>query len=143
MNRFFRKQNSYRQTALITPAIHWVDEKAKKFALYLSVKTENVQPKRMAIVIILSCVLLSVCLGLLIFKVTLHSTSIHVANIRAPAIRFNQQSPQINIVLNRIRSVHHSLDSLAINDSATYNSIMKSRPHLLDSIRMVERFSNE
>ena len=143
MNRFFRKQNSYSQTALIEPAIYWVDEKAKKFALYLSVKTKNVQHKRMGIVIILSCVLLSVCLGLLIFKVTLHGTSLHVANIRAPAIRFNQPSPQIKFVLNRIRSVHRSLDSLAINDTATYKNIMKSHPHLMDSIRMVERFSNE
>lgn len=143
MNRLFKKKVDSERPHFIPLIVVWVNRKAKQFALYLSYKTEHVQPKRMATAIILSCLFFSVCLCLVVYRMTFQGSPLHVTSIRAPTVKFYQQPKKVDMVLNRIRLFHHKLDSLQISDSATYNSFLKSRPHLLDSIRIVEQFSNE
>ena len=62
---------------------------------------------------------------------------------RAPLVRTYQGAPVDDVVSERIRYFHKYLDSLQQNDVLRYDSLMKSRPHLLDSILTVEQFLNE
>ena len=143
MSKLFRKQKSGNQSKALQKAAGWIDKRLRGLAFYLSRKTAQVQPRKMAITIMAACFLFSVCLSIAVFRTTIVSRNMELPAIRAPLIKTYRQSRESDVVIQRIRHFHYGLDSLRQNDFFHYDSLMKSRPHLLDSILTVEQLSNE
>ena len=143
MIHLFRDRKTREQSEALQTVVRWFDERLIRFAIYLSRKTEHLPPRRTAAFIIASCFFFSVCLGFSVFKTTKDSRQIHVSAIRAPLVRMHQSTPVNEIVLERIRHFDHQLDSLRQNDVLRYDSLMKSRPRLQDSMITAEHMLSE
>lgn len=143
MTLFFRKRKAGRQSEASQKVIEWLDNRLRSFAAYLSRRTEGVPPRTIAAIIIAACFFLSVCLTIAVFNSTKISRNIQVPPVRAPLINTYRQRPAGDAVLQRIRHFRLQLDSLRRNDFVRYDSLMKNRPHLLDSILGAEQLWNE
>ena len=139
----FRTKKAVQQSQALQTAVAWVDNRLQSFAGYLSRKTEHLQPRRMAAIIMTSFFSFSVCLCFAVFRTTTDSSEMHVPAIQAPHIKTYKKGSVNEVLLQRIRHFHHQLDSLRQNDVLRYDSLMRNRPHLLDSILTVEQLSNE
>lgn len=133
------KQSSRSVSAMLTG---YVNDKLQQFATYLTKKTNHLQPRRLALSILTFCVIVSIALSVKLFYSFKHKRVINFQSIRAPVIKPSTSFSSDAITLHRIKSFHRQLDSLKKNNFLRYDSIMKCRPHLLDSIIMVERLGN-
>lgn len=143
MTLLFRKRKAGQQGDVSKKIVEWLDNRLRGFAAYLSRKTEGMSPKRMAVIIMAACFFFSVCLGITVVRTTRGSRDTFVPPIQAPLIKASRQRPAGDVVLQRIRHFHQQLDSLRQNDFICYDSLMKSRPHLLDSILTAEQLLTE
>ena len=143
MIHLFRKRKAGRQSKASQKIVEWLDNRLKSLAAYLSRKMAHVQPRIVAAIIMAACFSFSVCLSTAVFRTTRIRRDIQVHAIRAPFINPYRQRPTGDVLLQRIRHFHQQLDSLRQTDVLRYDSLMKSRPHLLDSMRTAEQLWNE
>jgi hypothetical protein len=119
-----------------------MDDKLQHFALYLSEKTRHIPPRKLAALLFMMCFGCSLTLTLNIFYSFKNKNAVQVQPFSTPVINQPPSHSMNEVVLLRIKSFHHYLDSLKKNDFLRYDSIMKSRPGLMDSIIAIEQFSN-
>ena len=77
----FRKKKAEKEIQILQTVVIWFDDRLRRFAAYLSRKTEHLPPRRTAAIIIVSCLFFSICLGFAVFKTTKDGSKIY-----APAI---------------------------------------------------------
>lgn len=133
------KKSSRSVLAMLT---EYTNDKLQQFATYLTKKTNHLPPRRLALSILTFCVIVSLALSVKLVYSFKHKTEINLQSIHAPVIKPSTSFSGDAITLHRIKSFHRQLDSLKKNNILRYDSIMQSRPLLLDSIIMVERLGN-
>jgi len=140
MNNIFKSPqevDEQRGTSVFTLFTKGVDGKLRLFATYLSKKTQNIQPRTLATFLLALCLIGALVLCISLFYSFRQGSTIQIQPISSTA---SKPSPSYSTsTLHRIRNFHRQLDSLKKNNYLRYDSIMKSRPHLLDSIKTVEQ----
>ena len=119
------------------------DDKLKKFANYLFIKTRHIEQRKLAFLLMLVCLSGSLCLWLQVYKSFNNNKGIQIQSIRFREIKPSHVDDVDDAVLKRIKGFHHYLDSLKKNDFLRYDSMMKSRPFLIDSIITIEQLRNK
>lgn len=144
MNTIFKKLKEAKQSRRSVPLIltTYINKKLQQFAIYLAKKTNHIHPRRLALFILIFCGTTSLALSGKLFYSLKHKTEIHFQSISTPVLKPATTFSADATTLHRIKNFHHQLDSLKQNNFLRYDSIMKCRPHLLDSIITVERLGN-
>src|SRR4051812_8340854 len=144
MLTLFKKLKDAKQSgrSITTNLTVYVSKMLQQFAIYLTKKTNHIQPRRLAIFILTFCIIASLALSVKLFCSFKHKTEIHFQYISTPVIKPSTTFSGGATTLHRIKNFHRQLDSLKKNNFLRYDSIMRCRPHLLDSIIMVERLGN-
>ncbi|TKK66334.1 hypothetical protein FC093_17275 [Ilyomonas limi] len=140
----FKKLKDAKQCgrSITTNLTMYVSKKLQQFAIYLTKKTNHIQPRRLAIFILTFCVIVSLALSIKLLYCFNHKPEIHFQYISTPVLKPATTYSGDATTLHRIKNFHRQLDSLKKNNFLRYDSIMRCRPHLLDSIIMVERLTN-
>ena len=141
MISIFRKKQQINYRLYAVQSIrNKLDYKLHLLADYLSKKSERLSPRKLALLIITSCVLMAACFSYIAITSTRYTKFIDVQSIRAPAIKQVTIPDDDVFVLKRITRFHKYLDSLKEYDSNHYQTIMNQRPHLVDSLIQAEQF---
>ena len=145
MMKLFKKQKTDIQTRiyLFHGVKTFADAQLRKIANYLSSKAQRIPEQKLARILIGACLVVAFALGIRLFYSFNHRSGIKFQSIQIPLQKPLHLSSVDENVLWRIKKFHHYLDSLKKNDLSLYDSIMASRPHLMDSIITIEEFTNQ
>ncbi len=121
----------------------FADAQLRKIANYVSSKAQRIPEQKLARILIGACVVIAVALGIRLFYAFNHRSGMKFQSIHISLQKPSYSSSVDENVLWRIKKFHHYLDSLKKNDLSLYDSIMVSRPHLIDSIITIEEFTNQ
>ncbi len=140
----FKSSKAIKQSRIIVSAIFtkFVNDKLQQFAKYLSKKTQSVQPRSVAAFLLTLCLIGALALCIQLFYAFRQGSAIKIQSIDSQAVKPSYSFSADTTILHRIKSFHRHLDSLKQHDFLHYDSIMKCRPHLLDSIITVEQLTN-
>ena len=120
-----------------------VDDQLQQFAVYLSEKTRHIPPRRLAVLLFIMCIGCSLALTFNILYSFNNKNVVQLQPFNAPVIKQPPSPSMDDLLLLRIKSFHHYMDSLKKNDFLHFESIMKSRPGLMDSIIRIEQFTSK
>ncbi len=137
---FRRKHRTNYRLYALQSVKNKIDYKMHLLAEYLSKKSERLSPKKLALLIIASCVLMAACFSYIAITSTRYKKIIEVQSIRSPAVKQSTATDGDALVLKRITRFHKYLDSLKEYDLSYYQSIVNQRPHLVDSLIQAEQF---
>ena len=139
----FKKLKEAKQSNRSVPAIltRYVNDKLQQFAIFISKKTNHLQQRRLAIFILAFCIIVALALTVKLLYSFRYKTEINFQSISTPISKPFTTFSGDAITLHQIKNFHRQLDSLKKNNFLRYDSIMQCRPHLLDSIIMVERLT--
>ena len=145
MIRLFRKQKVDKQSKryLLHSVKTYGNTQLRKITDYLSNKAQQIPEQRLAWTLISACLIIAFALSCKLYYSWKHKSEIEVHSISAPAIRSSYLSPVDDVVLRRIKNFHHYMDSVKSANRPLYDSIMKVRPRLMDSIITIEEFTNQ
>ena len=125
-----------------------LNNRLHKCAEYLQKKTEHLSTQAKKLCLFLFCLLfgsVSICLIIKSFTDRENTLSIHAITVPAYVDKSNDYLlPEQTIIsekeFNRIEFFKHYMDSLQKSETGKYlyDSIMKERPHLIDSILLLE-----
>src|SRR5438309_8936533 len=132
------KASEHNKAGILNSVGNAVDDRLRQFASYLSERTRHIQTRRLTALLFIVCIGCSLMLTLNIFYSFKHKNVVQFQPIRAPLIKQPYSSSIDNVVYLRIKSFHHYMDSLKNSDLPHYDSIMKSRPGLMDSLIKIE-----
>ena len=144
MIKLFRKQKGEKFSKLFLlqgVGTHW-NKQLQKIASYLSNKAQRIPEQQLAWILISACLITAFTLTCKLFYSFKHKSQIVVHYINAPVVKPSNFFPVDDVVFSRIKKFHHYLDSLKKDDLPVYDSIIMSRPHLMDSLITVEEFTN-
>lgn len=119
------------------------DGRLKKWADYLSKKAAWIPEQKLARILITLFLILEIVLVYRLVYLYKHRNKIEFPSVRAPVRLPSYQPSADQTALGRIKSFHHYLDSIKLHNEPLYDSLMKKRPHLIDSMIIIERLSNE
>ena len=115
----------------------------QKWADYLSKKAKGIPEQKLARTLIAIFMTLALFLTCRLVNLYKHRSLLQFPAIRAPAPTHTYQPSADALVLKRIRHFHHYLDSIHLNNEPFYDSLIQQRPHLMDSIIIIERLIKE
>lgn len=143
MNQSRSEEKDQNGSGLVSNVKIVCDVRLRKWANYLSRKAERIPEQKLArtlIAIFLIIELSLICRLVYLYK---HTNEAEVRSIRAP-VRTPPYQPSVDqTALKRIKSFHRYLDSIQLHNEPLYDSLIAKRPHLIDSIIIIERFTNE
>ncbi len=143
MLRLGKKRDGQNRTIPFESVKKACDVGLQKWADYLSKKAKKIPEQTLArtlIVIFMTIALALTCRLVYSYK---HRSRLQFPAIRAPAPTHTYRPSADALVLKRIRHFHHYLDSIHLNDEPVYDSLTQQRPHLIDSIIIIERLIKE
>ncbi len=122
---------------------HFAIDKLHQLAGYLSGQAQRIPGQKLARTLIGLFLIITLALTGKLFYLFRQRMHMEFPSVRAPVPK-PMNGPSVDaIVLRRIRRFHHYLDSIQKNNPRQYDRLMEKRPHLKDSITMVEQLTHE
>jgi hypothetical protein len=142
-----KKERGISPTALIKIA-EYFNHKLHKCSDYLQSKTERLSMHRKKVYLFIFCLLfgsISICVFIKAFTDKETLLTIHAITVPAYADKLHKDLPPEQVIITQKEFLHievfrHYMDSLRISKTGKflYDSIMQARPHLMDSILLLE-----
>ena len=143
MTKLSKKQNDQNQMGLFERVKKFSDIKLRKGAGYLSKKAQRIPERKLARTLISIFLIIILALTYKLFYLFKQRMQIEFPSVRAPVSKPFDPPSVDAIVLRRIRNFHHYLDSVKRSNEPLYDSLMRKRPHLMDSLVTIEKLTNQ
>src|SRR4051812_1325148 len=118
MITIFKKSNEVKQSRISVSSVltKFMNEKLQQFAIYLSKKTQHIQPRRLAAALLTLCVVGSLALSVKLLHSLRQGSEVKFQSIRSPALKPSYSFSPGTGTLHRIKNLHRQLDSLKKNN---------------------------
>ena len=144
MKKLFRKDKAEdRKNADLFNTIRSLGKaQLHKLANELSRRAQRLPQRQLTFLLVSAFFIVAFAIICKLWCVTRSKSQIKLYSIQAPAVRSPYLTPADDKVFRRIKKYHHYLDSMRANNRPFYDSVLMTRPHLMDSLVTIENITN-